>query len=222
MRTKILSAVLLGVGFHLHAQIDGAPTGWWTDADGNNHYGPVPSDSYDSSSSYGYSGYSGSSSGGGYGGSSYDWSSAFDSAAKDFEKGMSDWQAEFKKRQDRQRAEREKQRELLRRKLEDATRRPGSTSSGTGAGRPTFNLFNLDNTGRNWSPGIVDLKPRAVASQIRSGDNYARKKQWDQAIRQYQAALRVDPKSTLAKQKLAEAQKAKKNAPPKKGLFSRN
>ena len=74
----------------------------------------------------------------------------------------------------------------------------------------------MDRTGNDWFVKIFDLKPRAVSSQLRSGDNYARKGDWDKAIRSYEAAVRVDPKDQTARRKLASARRSKKNAKPKK------
>ena len=229
MKAILVSSVLLAITIHLHAQIDGAPTGWWTDANGISHYGTPPSSSSDSSS-YSYaspyssdSSYSSGSSGRqSYGGNSYDLEDELEALAKDFERSVDDWQAKFKYRQEKQRLER-----LLKQSEIRLMIRPGGIektvpNSGTKPIKPVVKLFSLDKTGGDWDLDIIDLKPPAVSSQIRSGDTYARKKQWDQAIRHYQAALRVDPNDETARRKLAEAQEAKKKGPAKKGLFSRN
>lgn len=200
------------------------------------HYGTPPA-----ASSYYDSGSSSSSYGGGdyY----YDWGAAWNDAVNEANKMTNDFVRDWNLRQAKQKADREKKKAEREKQLKDArekrknqnggglfqTKPKTETSQGGNSGgnsKPAFQLFGPRRVGNDWEPHVVDLKPRAVASQIRSGANYERKGEFDKAIRHYEAALRVDPDDATAKKKLAQAKaKAKKKdqsrtqGAPLKGLF---
>ena len=60
-------------------------------------------------------------------------------------------------------------------------------------------------TGLDWEPFLDDLRPKAVESQIRQGDNFANKGDWEKAAKLYKQAARIDPNNELARQKAAQA-----------------
>lgn len=168
------------------------------------HYGSPPATSYYDSGSSGST-----NSGGGY----YDWG-GWDpyQAADDFVRDWNRRQAEQKAERERRKAERERK---LKEARDNRKKQGGETlfqprSKPEANSKPNFNLFGLNRVGNDWEPRVNDLKPRAVASQIRSGDNYVLKEDYDKAIRSYRAALRVDPRDETARKKLEEAKEAKK------------
>ena len=70
-------------------------------------------------------------------------------------------------------------------------------------------------TGLDWKPFLADLRPRALASQLRQGDNYANKGDWDAAARCYDLAARIAPNNQRALQKAESAhQKSNQTAQP--------
>ncbi len=60
-------------------------------------------------------------------------------------------------------------------------------------------------TGLDWQPFLANLRPRAVASSLRQGDDFSSKGDWASALKDYDLASRIDPANQLAKQKAAEA-----------------
>lgn len=60
-------------------------------------------------------------------------------------------------------------------------------------------------TGLDWQPFLADLRPKAVASSLRQGDNFASKGDWESALKDYDLASRIDPKNQLAQKKAKEA-----------------
>lgn len=83
---------------------------------------------------------------------------------------------------------------------------PHTESSSTGYGPPR--------TGLDWKPFLADLRPRAVASQLRQGDNYAGRGDMQAAARYYDLASRIDPSNQLARQKADEAHKSLNQTQP--------
>jgi hypothetical protein len=67
-------------------------------------------------------------------------------------------------------------------------------------------------TGLDWQPLLADLRPKAVASSLRQGDNFASKGDWGSALKDYDLASRIDPKNQLAQKKANEAREKLRQA----------
>jgi len=174
------------------------------------HYGNAPSTSSYSggSSNYSYQPPAASS----YYQGGYSGPSVFDTMFDDFMKGLDDWNQQMAKRQEDHKRKRERWNQEAAKRWAALKTRKSPRTNLFHTSKPKLKTTGLDRTGADWFPLLFDLKPRAVASSTRSGDNYYRKGEWDKAIRSYKSALRIDPDNKSAQRKLDAAMAKKKNA----------
>ncbi|HEY9684555.1 MAG TPA: hypothetical protein V6C86_23435 [Oculatellaceae cyanobacterium] len=68
-------------------------------------------------------------------------------------------------------------------------------------------------TGLDWQPFLANLRPKALTSALRQGDNFANQGDWASALKDYDLASRIDPANQLARQKASDARDKLKQTP---------